>query len=32
MCNYDEFRFSDGWILCLADAHGLIEAERDTLW
>ena len=31
MCNYDEFRFLDGWILCLVDAHGLIEAERDTL-
>ncbi len=31
MCNYEEFRLSDGRILCLADAHGLIETERDTL-
>jgi len=31
MCNYEEFRLSDGRILCLVYAHGLIETERDTL-
>lgn len=31
MCNYEEFRLSDGRILCLVYAHGLIEAERDIL-
>lgn len=31
MCNYEEFRLSDGRILRLADAHGLIETERGTL-